>query len=372
MREYLIDLFACPACHGRLKWAIHEVVGKESRTSDRAGEYSLVSASGVEIAEADAVCSDCGASYPLREGIAVFLTRELLRKDLWQEMDSHLSRYLREHPDIDVKLTQSPLEYLSPADKFFRGMILSERKDFARAEEAYEAADREIYTGEYNKGFESQITHVLGTIGAECEKGLGREHSSVRNSPASDFIVDLASGKSALARRLLRTLAGRRIVVSDFSPLVLKGNKARFSHLGLSERADFIAFDARRMPFKDSSIGTMTTLVGLQCISDTGLALKEIRRVLSGRMLAICLFNTEEDQKTRNVLREHGLEEMAYKDSAIKALNAAGLTAEVQNSVLVRALPTPRSELIEGAGIDAFPLRETVLEWCTLVISPIA
>jgi hypothetical protein len=38
----------------------------------------------------------------------------------------------------------------------------------------------------------------------------------------------------------------------------------------------------------------------------------------------------------------------------------------VLNARPARALPTPTSALLDGAGIDAFPVAETVVEWCVV------
>jgi hypothetical protein len=44
-----------------------------------------------------------------------------------------------------------------------------------------------------------------------------------------------------------------------------------------------------------------------------------------------------------------------------------GFDAKLKNVQKSRALPTPTSDLLEGAGIDALPVAETEITWCTLV-----
>jgi len=72
MQTYLLNMLECPACHGALEWHITEYRG------DR-------------IEAANALCVTCGAVYPVREGIALFLTPDLPREDLWEQVDSQLS-----------------------------------------------------------------------------------------------------------------------------------------------------------------------------------------------------------------------------------------------------------------------------------------
>ncbi len=62
-----MHMFACPACHGTLKWNI-----MEQRV--------------VRIEAAEALCTACGAVYPVREGIGLFLTPDLPRNDLWESL----------------------------------------------------------------------------------------------------------------------------------------------------------------------------------------------------------------------------------------------------------------------------------------------
>ena len=98
MHDYLVDMLECPACHGGLAWKIGNCLGNRIET-------------------ADAECQTCGNPYLIREGIGVFLTSDLSRDDLWEQMDSWLTRYLREHPEIERRLMGAPLDELDPADQ---------------------------------------------------------------------------------------------------------------------------------------------------------------------------------------------------------------------------------------------------------------
>ena len=128
MHDYLIEMLECPACHAELDWQVGERRGSRVET-------------------ADSKCRACGASYPIREGIGVFLTSDLSREDLWAQMDSWLPQYLREHPDIERRLMESPLEELDPADQRFRASVLEERGEFDEAK-AIRGAAAPIYTAE--------------------------------------------------------------------------------------------------------------------------------------------------------------------------------------------------------------------------------
>ena len=82
MQEFLMSMLECPLCHSAFTWDILD------HHEDR-------------IEAAEVRCSGCDSIYPVREGIGLFLTPDLPRNDLWEQAESHLSMYLREHPEVD-------------------------------------------------------------------------------------------------------------------------------------------------------------------------------------------------------------------------------------------------------------------------------
>ena len=95
-RVHLVRHERCPACQGALEWRIFEQDG------DR-----------IEAAEAH--CRGCSATYPVRDGIGLFLTPDLPRNDLWEQVESGVLGYLREHPEVERQLMDGPAEALAPA-----------------------------------------------------------------------------------------------------------------------------------------------------------------------------------------------------------------------------------------------------------------
>ena len=330
MHEYLIPILECPACHGELDWT----------TSERNGDH---------VEEAEVGCVSCSAAYPIREGIGVFLTPDLPRQDLWEEVESELIAYLREHPRVERELMETPLGKLAPADQFFRALVLEERGAFADAKESGKAAHSGLYTSEYLACWESQYDYVLERL-----------------SFSDDPVMDLASGRGYLVERMAGNL-DRPIVVTDFSPRVLRRDRRFLEFLGLYERTSLLAFDARRTPFRDGSVKTMTTNLGLANIENPGRLLDELRRIISGELLAIMTFYPAEDEENKEAIQSLGLASFLYQDTALDLLTSAGFEVELANIQVGRALPTPKSELLEGAEIDALPDAETEITWCTLV-----
>lgn len=330
MHDFLREMLICPACHGDLTWSITE------RQGDR-----------VEIAEAQ--CKQCKALYPVREGIGLFLTPDLPREDLWVQADDRLTRHLSEHPEIAHQLMDVPLATLSPADQMFRMFVLEERRDYLAAKEAGQVAMAGMYTAEYQACSQSQYDYLLDRL------------SSVQGP-----IIDLASGRCYLATLLAEKL-DQPIVVTDFSPHVLRRDRQRFQLSHLYERISLLAFDARRTPFKDGALETLTTYVGLANIGEPDVLLLELRRIVSGKFWAVSHFYSVEDQVNAAAIDKMGLSNMLYRAPTLSSFTASGWQVEIANECAGKALPTPVSVIFDGMGIDGLPVAETVLNWCTLI-----
>lgn len=330
MHTYLIELLECPACHGKLDWDITEQ--NENR-----------------IETAEVRCNACAASYAVRDGIGLFLTPELQRNDLWEQVDSGLIQHLREHPQLERQLMDVPLETLTPADQFFRALLLEEQGRFLEAQIIEELANKGLYTPEYLNCRNSQLDYVV-------------EWLSATEGP----IVDLASGRGYLVEMLVRQLK-RSVVATDFSPTVLRRDRKWLESLGLYDYVSLLAFDARCTPFKDGSITTLTTNLGLPNIEEPGRLLLELQRIVSGVFLAISQFFPEEDGANGKVIQEAKLDALLYRRTALQHFAEAGWNVAVKNACVGEAHPTPPSVVLDGARMDGLPVANTDLEWCVLL-----
>jgi ubiquinone/menaquinone biosynthesis C-methylase UbiE len=178
-------------------------------------------------------------------------------------------------------------------------------------------------------------------------------------------IVDLASGRCYLVEEIIRRLP-RQVIATDFSLAVLRRDRSYFQFLGLDEFVSFLAFDARKTPFKDGAITTMTTNLGLPNIEDPGSLMIELKRIVDGTLLAIMHFFPEEDELNRQVIEDAGLDAFNYQGSALRCFGESGWLAKVENACTGPALPTPESTIFEGARADGLPVAPTELNWCTI------
>lgn len=330
MHTFLIEMLQCPACHGKLEWNIVEQ--NENR---------------IETAEAH--CNACTTAYPVREGIGLFLTPDLQRNDLWEQVESGLIQHLRQHPELERQLMEVPLETLAPADQFFRALVLEEQGNYIEARVVEDSANKLLYTPAHISCRDIQLDYVV-------------EWLSTTEGP----IVDLASGRGYLVEELARRLK-RPIVATDFSPGVLRRDRSRLKSFGLYDHVSLLALDARRTPFKDGAIGTLTTNLGLPNIEEPGSLLRELRRIVAGVFLAISHFFPEDDETNAKVIHEAGLETLLYRHTALEQYARAGWNVEVKNACVAEAHPTPPSVVLDGARIDGLPVANTRLEWCVLL-----
>ena len=110
----------------------------------------------------------------------------------------------------------------------------------------------------------------------------------------------------------------------------------------------------------------MTTNLGLPNIEDPGGLMNEIGRIVSGTFLAISHFFPIEDDQNDAVIKQAGIEAFVYKESATHYFSETGWKIKIENSCIAKALPTPESEIFEGARADGLPVAPTQLEWCTI------
>ena len=266
-----------------------------------------------------------------------------MSQDTWAEAESALSRHLRENPAVQRALLDGPLDELNGADLFLRASVVEERSGFDAAREAYALADERTYTREVRTARDESLQRIIELARA----GDGR-------------VVDVASGRGTLLELLLRSTE-RPLVATDVSPTVLARVRARLG----DDRIEYLVADARELPFEDAAIPTFVSHVGLANVPDAQPLLRELRRT-GGELFATHIFYPDADDANRRAAREHGLEELLFREQALAAFAAAGWDIEIEHEQEVAAEPTPASALFEGVRIDALPAAPTRAVYCVL------
>jgi demethylmenaquinone methyltransferase/2-methoxy-6-polyprenyl-1,4-benzoquinol methylase len=118
-----------------------------------------------------------------------------------------------------------------------------------------------------------------------------------------ELVLDLAAGTGTSSVPFAE--AGARTVACDFSLGMLREGVRRQGERAADRRLGFTAGDALRLPFGDASFDAVTISFGIRNVSDTAMALAEMRRVTKpGGRLLIC----EVSRPPNPVLRGlHGL-----------------------------------------------------------------
>ena len=111
----------------------------------------------------------------------------------------------------------------------------------------------------------------------------------------------------------------------------------------------------------------MTSYLGLSNVKEPGELLAELRRVTAGELLSTSLFYPKDDAANRAVIEEAGLASLLLERPALAHFDDAGWEVTLANRCQARALPTPRSELLGGVGVDGLPVAATTLTWGTII-----
>ena len=329
MQTYLLDMLLCPVCYGDLDWQISEWRKERVET-------------------AVAHCQDCTAVYPVQDGIGIFLTPDLPRKDLWDQVASGLIQHLQQHPELTKRILLLPVTELVPADQFLRTLLLEEQGDYTTAQKVEAIALKGLYTPAYRSCWQRQLDAVIDQL-----------------SGTQEPIIDLASGRGYLIKKILTEL-DNPVVATDFSPGILRRNRQWLESCNLYDKVSLLAFDARRTPFKDNVVQWLTSNLGLPNIEEPNNLLRELKRITNGNFLAVMHFFPENDTKNGQVIKEAGLESFLYRGSTLDHFANVGWQIEMQNTCQSIAQPTPPSAVLEGLRIDGLPIAETTLEWCLL------
>jgi SAM-dependent methyltransferase len=264
---------------------------------------------------------------------------ESATEDAWAAAESALSAFLREQPEVERALLDSPLDSLNGADAYLRASVLEERGADASAE--YARSDVECYGPEFRAARDDALACLVDLV-----------------SGGEGLVVDVATGRG----RLLALLAGgvsRPLVATDVSRHVLAGTERRVPG------PRYVVADAHALPFADGEVETLVTHVGLGNIPRGRELLRELRRV--GReLVATHVFYSADDEENRRAARDLDLEDLLVPELAYAAFAEAGWELSVEYEREVPTSPTPKSVLIPGVGIDALPVSDTRVSWCVL------
>ncbi len=318
MHSSLVPLLVCPTCHGELK----------SR---------VVNQNESHIIEGEFICKKCGRNYSIDDSIGIFLADTDKSRDLWEEQEDFATRFRRQHPTRFFLLTRTFLGNIKPEHYFLKGLLLDD-------EEILKRATRRIYTKDYLYGYEKTRRALW-----EVEK----------DKP--NVILEIACGRGGFFKEFIRSHQGSGVyIASDFSPTVLRGNLKWLRANGVAEKVTLMATDAKLMPFRDSSIPSMVSNLGLPNIREAEKAVEEAFRLLVPRGVFITnlMFTTEQTENYAKA-KELGLHQFYVRQNSEEAFRKAGFTFTIDELHRGPVRPTP-------GGIDLLPTVPDTYSFCVV------
>lgn len=318
MHKTLVPLLICPVCHG-------ELISRIDREDAS------------QISEGSFTCQSCKRAYPVVDSIGIFLNHEEIGDDFWKEQETFATKFRKQHPIRYFLLTKTFLGNIRPEHHFLKGLLLEN-------EEILESATKRIYTKEYLAGYEKTKKAL-----SDVEKG----------NPA--VILEIACGRGGFFKSFLQSRKGGGIyVASDFSLTVLRNNLKWLRRHEFQNQVTLMVFDAKSMPFRDSTIPTMTSNLGFPNIKGNGKAVQEAFRVLTpgGVLLTNFMFTTEDTENYAKA-REMGFEQFYTRSNVERIFALKGFEFAIEELHHGPVRPTP-------GGIDTLPIVQDVYSFCVL------
>lgn len=127
------------------------------------------------------------------------------------------------------------------------------------------------------------------------------------NSRESEFILEIATGRGALFREMVKELKGEsQLICTDLSFIVLKHDRLRAKKINPEIKVNYIACDATNLPFKDNTIDTAVSFFGIaNMLNLSAHGIKEAKRVLKvGQPLIDSYIIIKENSKGFEALTE--------------------------------------------------------------------
>ncbi|MHB8919901.1 MAG: bifunctional demethylmenaquinone methyltransferase/2-methoxy-6-polyprenyl-1,4-benzoquinol methylase UbiE [Halothiobacillus sp.] len=118
-------------------------------------------------------------------------------------------------------------------------------------------------------------------------KRVALEHTGLRRGMKA---LDLASGTGDLALKMAGLVGGKGLVVlSDINQSMLNEGRAKLDNAGVVGNVDYCLANAQYLPFPSNSFDCVTMGFGLRNVTDKGMALAEMVRVLKPGGRAVIL-----------------------------------------------------------------------------------
>lgn len=193
--------------------------------------------------------------------------------------------------------------------------------------------------------------HKLCLLARKCAKEIND----------TDYVLDFASGKCLLADALNESV-NCHIVVSDINPFIVMQAQQEFKKYSNCEKLSFMVFDIKRSPFRDKSIDTVTTLLGLQNIIPCKGVIEEIDRIAKV-FLNISAYLTEMRPENMAVLNKFHIAEAWIKEQFEAATEQLGWQRKQICTIVELGRGISREEMETRFAVMKFPVKDEKMEY---------
>lgn len=322
MHIKLIEQLICPVCKKELQW-------------------NILQRNNVHIIEGFAKCFRCETTYPVKDGIAVFLPGKWQNVKIWERSERIVSSKRGVFAE-NQSATEEKLNSHSANEILVKICLRNEQG---------EVSNEELYD-EYmkTKGMPDTL-YKLSLLAQKCANEVDD----------SDYVLDFASGKCILAG-MLADLKKCCIIISDINPIIVLQSKLELEKYNCHENLSFMAFDIKKCPFKDKSIHTITTLLGLQNIVPYIGVMEEINRI-ADIFFNISAYLTEKLPSNIQVLDKFHMTDVWVKDKFKIITDQLGWQGKQIYTTMDLAKGISREEIETRFAVMKFPVEDEILEY---------
>lgn len=152
-------------------------------------------------------------------------------------------------------------------------------------------------------------------------------------------------------KQFIRSRQGSGIyVATDFSLSIFRRDLRWLRKNGLDEQVTLMAFDAKAMPFRDSSISAIVSNVGFPNIRSGEKAVNEAFRILTSDGILVTNFMfTSEQTKNYAKAKELGFDQFYIRKNTEEVFRKVGFGFDLHELYRGQVRPTPSS-------IDGLPI----------------
>ena len=289
-----------------------------------------------------AKCVECGETYPINNGIAVFLPNKWQNIKIWERSE----RVAVQKKGTGEKKNILVGENIDKPSEILKRIRIRNSQGEMRNEDLYKRY--------------MEVIGMPDTLSKLCYLA----QKCANEIDDMDYVLDFASGKCLLAE-VLNEISNCRTIVSDINPIIVMQAQQEFKRSDNYDKLSFMAFDMKKSPFRNKSIHTVTTLLGLQNIIPSKGIVDEIDRI-SDVFFTISAYLTEKLPENMTVLNKFHIADVWIEHNFAKETDRLGWKCERICSFMDLAKGISREEIETRFAVAKFPVKDEMVKYALM------